>query len=214
MNADEKYITQIVVYFNILHEINRKFNLILSEGYNINPYKVESMLKEITFDIYVIMPFYRKKRTSNLKLSQNGPLLIRRKRRFLSSSYNCILESKPLNKTLKDLLLIRNKSIHEAHNIRYMYSVGSKSSQIFGLKYREKCLNINTITLTPIIWYLNVTFEVLRDYVISILDKYPHYKNNAYYSELINNSFVSKLNYHAILPPYVISRFYNKPYKN
>lgn len=212
MNSDEKYINHIITYFNILHDINRKFNIILKKGCNINPYKVESMFRDISCDIYTIMPFYRKKRTSILNYTNNGPLLIQRKKVFLYKSYNYILKFKPFNKPLKDLLLIRNKSIHEAHNLHFSYSVGSKSSQIFGLKYKGKTLNISTISLTPIIWYLNTTFEVLRKYVVSIVDRYPNYKNSLYYSELIKNSFTCKSNYHTISPQYIISSFYNKPY--
>ena len=101
-----------------------------------------------------------------------------------------------------DLHTIRNKYTHEPHNMRFSFSTGGVSICSMGIYYKKKLLNISTISLSPLVYYLNKTFYQLRENILLECSKYNEMDNHSYIEEIKNFDLENK-GYH-ILPEYLI----------
>ena len=66
----------------------------------------------------------------------------------------------------------------------FAYSVGGKNSYSIGMYYKDKLLTTSTITLTNIIFELNIIFEKIKKCYVEIVNsfgekykEYPCYKS-------------------------------------
>lgn len=158
-----KNIRNYYTYFKILNNINIYLTEIIHQNENRDLEKVEDLFYKITSEIIRLMPYEEKEEV--LEIKKDGILKLPNTKE-IKEGYNKIITSGHYQKVLKDIKFIRNKYIHEPHNISFAYSVEGTTTCSMGMYYKSQLLSISTISLTPIVSYLNQIFEVVRKTII------------------------------------------------
>ncbi len=188
-------------YLRILDNINNYLTRLIENNENNTPYQNEELFYLITSELLRLIPYKRVKKDSKLVLDEeSGVLLLKYKRDFIRESYGKIIQFEPFQKTLNDILTIRNKYIHEPHNISYGYSVGRTSIISMGIYYKSSLLSISSISLSPIIYYLNKVFETILNDIREAVENDDDCKRNLNYKSFINFDFSQKKWHYTILP--------------
>lgn len=203
---NKKFINNLYPYFKMLENINKYLNKIRKDNKN-NIYEYEDIFYKITSEILRLLP-YKKNREGKLILVNNsGILLLKDNIDFLIDKYNKIINCDSLQDVLKDILTIRNKYIHEPHNISYCYSVSATTNLSMGLRYKNEALSISTISLMPIVYHLNKIFNEIKNKAILIIESDNNYKDYPYYKIIKKLDFSNKKNNYIIMPKYLIYDF-------
>lgn len=206
---NRKFLNSLYPYFQMLDNINRYLNELININFETHIYDKEDYFYKITSEIMRLLP-YKKDINNPKKLmldETSGILLLKSKIPFLKQKYNKIIKSNSLQQVLKDILFIRNKYIHEPHNISFSYSVEGNNSCSMGLHYKNRQLSISTITLTPIVYYLNIIFDDIKKIAISIIELDNKFKEYPYYNIIMNYNFISNNKKYNILPKCIINNF-------
>lgn len=172
MNQKDKiWVNGIYPYFRILKRINNLLVLLIKENYNME--QQEDVFLELTSELLRILPFkleQNKETIIGIKLlNKSGILLLEKYFKDLNNDYVQIINDNFVS--LVQIIKIRNKYIHEPHNIKCIcFICGGKSTRA-GFKYKNENLDLNTDSLVKIIREINCVF-----YKIQI--KFEKYINN------------------------------------
>lgn len=195
-------------YFKMMENINNNLTKLLKNNKYNDIYYDEEIFYYITSDLLRLIPYKYIKENDTLKLDKkSGILLLVDCVDYIEKKYNKILCFNGYHDVLKDILKIRNKYIHEPHNITYAFSINSTSFYSMGLYYRTQLLSISTVTLTPIVYYLNKIFEKLKNDICETTHQNDNYKNNSFLDRIMKFEFNNKYWNYIITPEYFILDF-------
>ena len=175
----------IVVYADMMNNINTKFYKLIQENTEKAFHENEQLFYEIISEIIRVLPIHKSKDGKGIvgPNTTSGIMLLHPKITFLLEDYQRIVNNDAYEQILLDISYVRNKFIHEPHNIRATFYVGGKTSSSMGLYYKERLCSVSTIKLTNIIYELNIVFGKLKVFFIEKVDEcedlykeYPCYK--------------------------------------
>lgn len=154
------------------------------------------------------MPYkYNEKDKSIILDNKSGILLLADKIDYIENIYKKILNFDRFHDVLKDIHKIRNKYIYEPHNISYAFSVGGTSICSMGLYYKNQLLSISSVSLAPIVYYLNKVFEMIKSDSVKLIEQDEKYKEYPCYETFTNFDFSRKSWNYTILPEYLMPDF-------
>ena len=181
----------IFVYAEILNHTNRMFQELINQNTEKQLNENERLFYEISSEIMRLIPIKKVRGVEGvLRIdTESGILLLKDDIPFLLEDYNRIIQNEKYVKILLDMSKIRNKFIHEPHNIQAGFYVGGKTSCSMGLSYKNELCSISTITITYIIYELNLIFEKLKELFLKKADEcgdrykeYPCYQTMGTYN--------------------------------
>lgn len=208
MDSKRKFLNSIFVYYKILDNINKHLNKIINNNFNGDSYEIEECFYLITSELMRLFPIeYNRKTKMNEVSIKDGILLLKDEIPFVVDKFNKIYSTEIYKKIFKDIIKIRNKFIHEPHNINYVFSVGSNTSCSMGLYYKNELLNISTISLGSIIQYINKIFSQIDNIVLKYLEGDSELKTYPCYEKFMEMIEYRKNHYYTILPEYIILKF-------
>lgn len=208
MDSKKEFLNNIFVYYKMLDNIKLYLNKIINNNYDGDPYEVEEWFYHISSELMRLFPIeYNKNKKINEISKSDGILLLKEDIPFIADKFNKIYENEIYKNVFNNIMKIRNKFIHEPHNINYVFSVGSTTSCSMGLYYKDKLLNISTISIGCIVQYINKVFSEIDKVVLKYLEEDDSYKDYPCY-----NKFMQYINnrdkvYYTILPEYIILNF-------
>ena len=203
-----KFLNNLYPYFKMLNNININLTKIINGNKNNEPYQNEELFYNITSELLRLFPYKRDKKTGKLYIDkESGILLLSKKIIYIEDKYDIIINFEKFHEVLKDVLKIRNKYIHEPHNISYAFSLSGTSTCSMNLYYKTQLLHISTVTLAPIIYYLNKIFDKIKKDALAIIEQDSIYKSYPYYDTLVNFDFSRKTWNYTVLPDYLILGF-------
>lgn len=179
----------LFIYLKILNDVNLKTNELINQNIKNEPFENEQLFYEISSEIIRLLPLRKRKGETGeakevVRLDcSSGILLLKEGVPFLEESYRTIVEDKGCKMILINLSNIRNKFVHEPHNMNFCYSVGAETSCGMGLYYKDSLWAISTIDITYILYELNEIFDrVKKLYIEKAIEagkkyvEYPCYK--------------------------------------
>ena len=185
-NKSKEFLEGVYSYFVILENINLNLQQLIKQNMENQPHENQELLYKICSDLIRIYPvkipkdsdknwMFSKARIDN----RTGILLLSNHIPFLKEEYNRLLNEDKCVVALSEILTIRNKYIHEPHNMHFTYYVGGATSCTIGMYYENKLLSVSTIWLTNIICELNLIFEKIKNLYMDVIskcdDKYKEY---------------------------------------
>lgn len=129
------------------------------------------------------------------KLLDDGILLLKKYFVDIKQDYENIINK--YSDILIKIRKIRNKFIHEPHNIKWAYTVGGKTSCSIGLYYKNDLQTISTIELTEIVISLNNAYKKILKQFKDKVDELEEQKNHPYIENVLKFDFNY---YNQILP--------------
>lgn len=171
----------IFIYAEILNNTNMKFKELVEENTEKQLYENEQLFYEIISEIIRLFPLKKERGgTEIIGVDSNaGILLLETDIPFLLEDYKRIIDNNTYKKIMSDLSFVRNKFVHEPHNMRVGFYVGGKASCSMGIYYKNELCSISTIKISYIIYELNEVFEKLkifwRDKVNNCGEEYKEY---------------------------------------
>lgn len=176
-------------YFKILENVNIHLRELISKNIDNKPYDNTELFYYIATDITRLLPIKGYAWENGKKYClpsldrRSGILLLSNKIDYLESEYKKFIENKKCRQALGYILTIRNKYVHQPHNLAFCFSVGGKTSCSMGIYFKDKLQSISTIWLTNIVRDLNRIFEKIRQQCLSATENceskykdYPCYK--------------------------------------
>lgn len=132
----------IAVYAKILNDINLKFHALIEENTEKQFHENEQLFYEIISEIMRMIPLKKKRGSEEIVGldSKSGILLLQTEVGFLLEDYQRIINSDINKMILQDMSIVRNKFIHEPHNINTAFYVGGKTSCSMGCIIRIDCV--------------------------------------------------------------------------
>ena len=165
MDSVEKiWLNGIYPYFRILKRINELLIMLIKENYSIE--QQEDCFLELTSELLRILPFKlerdeKSKMITEIKLlDKSGILLLKKYFKDLKEDYTQIINNNFVS--LVQIIKIRNKYIHEPHNIKCICFVCGGNSARAGFKYKNEKLDLNTDSLIKIIKEINSVFIKIK----------------------------------------------------
>lgn len=161
MNDEDKvWFNGIYPYFRMLKRLNELIIILTNNNYNIE--LQEDYFFEFTNEFMRILPYKVSKEKNEIELQKDdGIMLLKKYFLFLEKDYDNILNNNFA--ILNEIIKIRNKFIHEPHNIKCVCSTwGRKTSQVI-FKYKSEFFELDTDRLIKIIAALNITFGKIKD---------------------------------------------------
>ena len=162
----------IVVYAEMLNNINMKFHRLIEENTENQFHENEQLFYEIISEIMRVLPI-KKTQDGNAIAGpdiKSGILLFQTEIPFLLEDYQRLVNNEVYKKILLDMSTVRNKFMHEPHNIRASFYVGGKTSCSMGLYYKDRLCSVSTIKMTNIIYELNAIFDKLKRFFLEKTD--------------------------------------------
>lgn len=203
-----KFLNNLYPYFKMLDNINNDLTKVIRSNKDNDSYQNEELFYNITSELLRLLPYkYNEKDKSIILDNKSGILLLADKIDYIENKYKKILNFDRFHDVLKDIHKIRNKYIHEHHNISYAFSVGGTSICSMGLYYKNQLLSISSVSLAPIVYYLNKVFEMIKNDSVKLIEQDEKYKEYPYYETFINFDFSRKSWNYTILPEYLMLDF-------
>lgn len=203
-----KFLNNLYPYFKRLDNINNDLTKVIRSNKDNDSYQNEELFYNITSELLRLLPYkYNEKDKSIILDNKSGILLLADKIDYIENKYKKILNFDRFHDVLKDIHKIRNKYIHEHHNISYAFSVGGTSICSMGLYYKNQLLSISSVSLAPIVYYLNKVFEMIKNDSVKLIEQDEKYKEYPYYETFINFDFSRKSWNYTILPEYLMLDF-------
>ena len=196
----KEFINGVYPYFKILLSINENLLELIKDNTDNQPYENEELFYTLASDLIRLFPVKTKKgECDGIFLDKkSGIMLMKAHIPFIEDEYDKIMSDETCKKALKKILAIRNKYIHEPHNIAFSFSVGAKTSCSMGLYYKYDLISISTIWITNIVYELNLIFEEVKNLYIETInqcnDKYKKYPSYQYISKINLREYRKKLN--------------------
>ena len=192
-------------YFKMLYNVNDALTKLKQNNVSSSIYENEELFYTITSELMRLLPYKRRREDGELALDEkSGILLLSYKKDYFKDRYNKIISFDSFSKVLNDVLTIRNKYIHQPHNISCAFSVGGTSNCSMGLYYKSRLLSISTISLMPVVYYLNKTFNYIKKEIIDNADDLRNFHN---YDEFMQLDFSEDKWHYTILPEYLMFDF-------
>jgi len=209
MKSEEiKFLNNLYPYFKMLDNINNDLTKVIRSNKDNDPYQNEELFYNITSELLRLLPYkYIEKEDKIVLDTKSGILLLTNQINYIEEKYTKILIFDRFHDILKDIHKIRNKYIHEPHNISYAFSVGGTSICSMGLYYKNQLLSISSVSLAPIVYYLNRIFEMIKTDVIKLINQSEKYKEYPYYETIKNFDFGRSHWHYTILPEYLMLNF-------
>ncbi len=157
-------------------------------------------------EILRIIPYSYNRNKDIFYLKSDGILLLKNRISYIVEDYKNVLGKKSIKQSLINIYCVRNKFIHEPHNLSFSFSVGGQNSYSLGIYYKEELQELSTLDLQLVVRELNFIYEKIRLEFISIVrchDRlyrmYPIYKKILLYRFNKYNEIIT------ILPKYLDS---------
>lgn len=182
----------IAVYAKILNDINLKFHVLIEDNTEKLFHENEQLFYEIISEIMRMIPVKKKRGSEEIVGldSKSGILLLQMEVSFLLEDYQRIINSDINKMILQDMSIVRNKFIHEPHNINAAFYVGGKTSCSMGLYYKDRLCSVSTLKLNNIIYELNKVFDKLKTFFAEEVDRCgEQYKEYPCYVAMMNYDF-------------------------
>lgn len=191
-------------YFKMLYNINDTL-IKLKQSNTSSIYENEELFYTITSELMRLLPYKRRREDGKLVLDEkSGILLLSYRKDYFKDRYNKIISFDSFSHVLNDVLTIRNKYIHQPHNISCAFSVGGTFNCSMGLYYKSQLLSISTISLMPVVYYLNKTFNYIKNEIIKNADDFKNFHN---YDDFMQFDFSDDKWHYTILPEYLMYNF-------
>lgn len=208
MSENRLFLDQIYVYYKMLDNINIYLNKIIDNNYNGDPYQTEKWFLYISSELMRLFPLRRNKESEQLESSPtDGILLLDKNIPFILEKHNKICSNPCYLEVLNDIVKIRNKFIHEPHNIHFFSSMGSNTSCSMKFKYKSKILSINTISFGSVIYYINKAYKQIDELVFENFNADEKLKSFPIYEDFLNMINNRKKYYYTILLKYIILNY-------
>ena len=141
-SENRKFLNNLYPYFKMLDNINNDLTKVIRSNTDNDPYQNEELFYNITSELLRLLPYkYIEKEDIIILDSKSGILLLADRIDYIREKYNKILNFDRFHDVLKDIHKIRNKYIHEPHNISYAFSVGGTAICSMGLCYKNQLLS-------------------------------------------------------------------------
>lgn len=204
----KEYLSNLFTYMSIMDSINKKLNKLIKNNIKNSPEKNMSLFYDLVSETMRIMPYSYNEKKNVLYLKDDGILLLKNKLSYIEQDYKKILEKKSLKKSLINIYNVRNKFMHEPHNLSFGFSVGGQISYSIGINYKNELQELSTIDLQVIVKELNLIYEKIKQEFISTVKrydkeyiKYPIYKKTLLYKFSNYNKNIT------ILPKYFVDKY-------
>lgn len=208
MKEEIKFLNDLYPYFKMLDNINNDLTKVMKNNKDNDYYQNEELFYNITSELLRLLPYKYIEKDDKLELDKkSGILLLNKKIDYIEEKYRKIIDFDEFHDVLKDINKIRNKYIHEPHNISYAFSVSGTSVCSMGLYYKTQLLSISSVSLTPIVYYLNKIFEMIKNDAMKFIEKNEKYKEYPYYKTFINFDYSRNRWNYTILPQYLMLNF-------
>lgn len=163
---DKVWFNGVYPYFRMQKEINNL--LILLKKFNPNIEEQEDNFLRLTTELLRILPFKLEvdKNDNSIitgihLLVNDGILLLSKEFSYLENDYNNIINMYFAD--LVQIIKVRNKYIHEPHNIKCsMFLCGGNNAEA-SFKYKEEHYELNTDSLIEIIKEINIVFNKIKE---------------------------------------------------
>ena len=191
MNKEDKiWLEGIYPYFRILKKINEL--LIQLKNDNIEIEAIEDDFLELSSEMLRLLPYkldYDEGTICGIDvIGENGILLLDKYFGFIKINYDKI--TKEYFTELSQIIIIRNKYIHEPHNIKCVCFTFGKNDSYACFKYKNKSFSINTNKLTNIIKDINDVFQKIKIKFLNEIEKLESKdKDHPYIINIITNYF-------------------------
>ncbi len=207
-NITKETLNGIAVYAKILNDINLKFHVLIEDNTEKLFHENEQLFYEIISEIMRMIPVKKKRGSEEIVGldSKSGILLLQMEVSFLLEDYQRIINSDINKKILQDMSIVRNKFIHEPHNINAAFYVGGKTSCSMGLYYKDRLCSVSTFKLNNIIYELNKVFDKLKTFFAEKVDKCgEHYKEYPCYVVMMNYDFRKYNKDYPMVPEWLLA---------
>lgn len=195
----------IFVYSKILNDANTKLHQLINTNTQNNINENEQLFYEIVSEIMRVLPVKKENgeiKGLNLKA---GILLLSEKMSFVVEAYQQILERAEYKQILLEMTDVRNKFIHEPHNMHAAFYVGGETSCSMGIYYKDILCSISTIKISYIISELNKIFQELKMVFLELVDQYDEkYKEYPIYKSMQNFDFEKHNEMYPMMPLYMM----------
>jgi len=203
----KKLIEGVCPYFKILKTINLRLQELIEKNKDNQPYDNEELFYYITSDLIRVLPVKGSAWENGKKYClpsldrESGIMLLRKNIDFLESEYDKFIKNEKCRQALGYILTIRNKYVHQPHNLSFCFSVGGNTSCSMGIYFKDKLQSISTIWLTNIVRDLNLVFEKIRQKCLSCAENCdPKYKEYPCYKIIYETSFEDYNRKYDIMP--------------
>lgn len=197
----------IVVYAKILNDINLKFHILIEDNIEKQFHENEQLFYEVISEIMRMIPIKKDKGSPQIVGldSNSGILLLRTEVDFLLEEYQRIINNDIYRIILQDISIVRNKFIHEPHNVNAAFYVGGKTSCSMGVYYKDRLCSVSTLKLNNIIYELNTIFDKLKTFFSEEVDKCgEQYKEYPCYVAMMNYDFRKYNKDYPLVPEWLL----------
>lgn len=185
---DREWFNGCSVYFRILNKINELLLKIISDNMELQPEENEEYFYEMANQLLRLLPYTVDTKNNVAKLLDDGILLLKKYFVDIKQDYENIINK--YSDILIKIIKIRNKFIHEPHNIKWAYTVGGKTSCSIGLYYKNDLQTISTIELTEIVISLNNAYKkILKQFKDKVDELEEEQKNHPYIENVLKFDF-------------------------
>ena len=205
--ATKDTLNGIAVYAKILNDINLKFHVLIKGNIEKQFHENEQLFYEIISEIMRMIPLKKKRGSEEIVGldSKSGILLLQTEVGFLLEDYQRIINSDINKMILQDMSIVRNKFIHEPHNINAAFYVGGKTSCSMGVYYKDRLCSVSTLKLNNIIYELNKIFDKLKIFFVEEVDKCEEqYKEYPCYVAMMNYDFGKYNKDYSLVPEWLL----------
>ena len=206
--AKRELLNSIVVYAEMMNNVNIKFKELIEDNINKQFQENEQLFYEIISEIMRLLPV--KKTIDGKRIEgpdpKSGIMLLQTEIPFLYDDYQRILNNEIYNQIMMNMSLIRNKFIHEPHNISAAFYVGGKTSCSMGLYYKERLCPVSTIEMTNIIIELNGVFDKLKNFFVKTVEGCEEkYKEYPCYKAMMSYDFKKYNEDYPMIPDWILN---------
>lgn len=198
MEQEKDWIGYIYTYFRMLEKINIILKETIHSNMEMTEEEKEDNFFEMTTQLLRLMPFKINK--GKAEVFDDGILKIKELKDVIKPKYKNIVNK--YNNILLKIIRIRNKFIHEPHNIKWAFIVGGSTSCSIGFYYKLELISISTIDITNIVYELNNVLnevQIMSEKVIEELEedkrKHPYIENIKSYNFKKHNSGYTRIIY-------------------
>lgn len=189
---DKIWMNGVYPYFRIQKEINNL--LILLKKFNTNIEEQEDNFFKLSTELLRILPFKLvHEKDINIVtginlLTGDGILLLKNYFPYLENDYKHIINNYFVD--FVQIVKIRNKYMHEPHNINCTMFVCSGNNAMAGFKYKKNYYGLNTDSLIKIVKEINIVFNKIKeDFKNKVNELSSEEKANPYIQNVFDNYY-------------------------
>ena len=148
LKMDKEYrlfLEGVYPYFIILENLNVELQQLIRQNTENQPHENQELFYKICSDLIRLYPIKFAKNSDGSRAIEKayidktaGILLLSKYIPFLQDEFNRLLKEENCIVALSEILTIRNKYVHEPHNMRFSYYVGGATSCTIGMYYKDE----------------------------------------------------------------------------